>query len=158
MESQLYLVLNVLLAGAFGGLVGAEREIRSRPAGLRTHILVACAAALFVSLGDVMVDRVTSEAVGGQIRADPLRILQAIAAGVSFIGAGAILFRRGRDQVEGLTTAGSILVTAAIGVATALRLYLAAGLITVFVVGVLYGLTRLDALIQRRSSDADETA
>ena len=149
MESELFVVLRVVLAGVFGGVIGLEREARSRPAGLRTHVLVACAAAVFVSLGDVMMQR--GEGGGAvALRSDPLRILEAVVTGVSFIGAGTILFRRGKDRLEGITTAGSILVTAAIGIATALSQYWTAGLVTVFVFAVLHGLSRLDEALENR--------
>jgi putative Mg2+ transporter-C (MgtC) family protein len=92
-----------------GGLVGAEREWVGKAAGLRTHMLVSLGAALFV----------LAPAEAGLGEGDTSRIIQGIAAGIGFIGAGTILKRADREEIQGLTTAASIWLTAAIGVAVA---------------------------------------
>jgi putative Mg2+ transporter-C (MgtC) family protein len=130
----------VLLAMLLGGLLGFERELASKPAGLRTHMLVAGAAALLVSLGDVVVTGFAHGMPGNVVRSDPIRIIEAVIAGVSFLGAGTIM-RRGGHDVEGLTTAASILLASGVGLAVALsQVVLAAGvtvlgLVTLRVVG-----------------------
>lgn len=96
-------------AAILGGLVGAERESVGKAAGLRTHMLVALGSALFV----------LAPAEAGLAEGDTSRIIQGIAAGIGFIGAGSILKREDRDEIQGLTTAAGIWLTAAIGVATA---------------------------------------
>jgi putative Mg2+ transporter-C (MgtC) family protein len=100
-------------------VLGIEREYAGKPAGLRTHILVCAASALFVMLGIEVVEQF-SEEMRETSTPDPLRIIQAIVVGISFLGAGTIL-RTGEGDVEGLTTAASILMTAAIGIAVAIQ-------------------------------------
>ena len=101
--------LRLATAAVLGGLVGAEREWVGKSAGLRTHTLVALGAALFV----------LAPAEGGLVEGDTSRIIQGVAAGIGFIGAGTILKRPDRDEIQGLTTAATIWLTAAIGVAAA---------------------------------------
>jgi putative Mg2+ transporter-C (MgtC) family protein len=116
--SQLQILLETVAAMLLGGVIGLEREIANRPAGFRTHMLVSGAAALLVGLGDALVSRFG--AGDALLRTDPIRIVEAIVTGVSFLGAGTI-FRRGGEHVEGLTTAASLLLSAAIGIAVAVR-------------------------------------
>ncbi|QDU37497.1 putative Mg(2+) transport ATPase [Maioricimonas rarisocia] len=117
----------VALAGLLGGVIGFEREIADKPAGLRTHIFVAAGAALLVLLAEGAVDFFRRSGSDTEIAADPIRIIQAIVIGISFLGTGTII-HRGGDEVEGLTTAASIFLTAAIGIAVALdRIWLAVG-------------------------------
>jgi len=127
-DVQVRILIYVVIAMFLGAILGLERELQDKPAGLRTHMLVAGATALLVALGDVMVghfDRI----LGNQlIQSDPTRIIQAVITGVAFLGAGTIIRSRSDNQVEGLTTAASILFTAGIGVCVALeQLVLAAG-------------------------------
>jgi putative Mg2+ transporter-C (MgtC) family protein len=98
-------VVRVLTAALLGALLGAERERAGKPAGLRTHMLVALGAALFVLF----------PAESGMEVADLSRVIQGVATGIGFIGAGTILKRAEAEQVEGLTTAASIWLTGAIG-------------------------------------------
>lgn len=121
------------VAAGLGAAVGLERQIAGKPAGLRTHMLVAAAAAFFVVLGFSTVESFREE-TGVAIRADPIRILQAIVIGVSFLGTGTILQDRTTGRVEGLTTAAAILLTASIGAAvplghTGLAAVVAAGVV-----------------------------
>jgi putative Mg2+ transporter-C (MgtC) family protein len=103
-----------------GGIIGMEREIAEKPAGLRTHMLVAGAAALLVSLGDVAIQHVSIDVGSGLVRSDPIRIIEAVVTGVSFLGAGTIIRHHSEQHVEGLTTAASILFAAAVGMSVAL--------------------------------------
>jgi putative Mg2+ transporter-C (MgtC) family protein len=104
------------VACMFGGLIGFERESVGKPAGLRTHMLVALGSALLTLL-------IVQEGSPGDLS----RVMQGIAAGIGFIGAGTILKQQNTGQIEGLTTAASIWLTAAIGVsAGAGKLYMAA--------------------------------
>jgi len=107
--SELDLLLRVLLAAVLGGAIGFDRELRHKPAGMRTHMLVAAGSALFVAAAALILD----EASGTQFTGDVLRIPAAIVTGVGFLGAGAIL--RAGERVTGLTTAAGIWVVAAIG-------------------------------------------
>ena len=109
----------IALAMALGGFVGADREYAHKPAGLRTHMLLAGASAVLTAAGIDMVQtfsRIPSQS--GWLRLDPILVVQAVATAVGFIGAGTIL-HRDAEHVEGLTTAASLLLTAAIGVAVA---------------------------------------
>jgi putative Mg2+ transporter-C (MgtC) family protein len=98
-------VVRVLTAALMGALLGYERERAGKPAGLRTHMLVALGAALFVLF----------PAEAGMEVADLSRVIQGVATGIGFIGAGTILKNAENEQVEGLTTAASIWLTGAIG-------------------------------------------
>lgn len=88
-------------AAILGGAIGWERERASKPAGLRTHMLVAAAAALLVGLGDAMTGTFVDRQQDSVLRTDPLRTIEAIIAGVSFLGAGTIIRNRRDASVEG---------------------------------------------------------
>jgi putative Mg2+ transporter-C (MgtC) family protein len=130
-------LLRVVLAGALGGAIGAEREIREREAGLRTHMLVAVGAALFTLVSAyAWSDFHFSQSSG--VTYDPTRIAAQIVTGIGFLGAGAII-RHGLS-VRGLTTAASLWVVAAIGVAAGAGYYSAAVITTVLVLVSLWPL------------------
>lgn len=124
--TQVEILGAMLLSLLLGGLIGFERETANKPAGLRTHMLVAAAVTLIVDLGDVVIASFRQETMGGLVQTDPLRIIEAVTAGISFLGAGTILRRQKGETVEGLTTAASILFTAAIGIAVALSQFILA--------------------------------
>lgn len=109
---QLLTLLYVALAMILGAAIGFERESADKPAGLRTHMLVTGVAALLVAIGDVVIVHFNLDVTEGVIRTDPIRIIEAIITGVSFLGAGTIIFHRSEEAVEGLTTAASILFAA----------------------------------------------
>jgi putative Mg2+ transporter-C (MgtC) family protein len=127
---QLQVGVQVVVAGLLGGLIGLERELANRPAGLRTHAILAAAAALLVGMVDMLVEHFSGETPAAILRADPIRVVEAIITGVAFLGAGTIFRNSNRNTVEGLTTAASMLLVAAIGIAVALRQLLLAVLIT----------------------------
>jgi putative Mg2+ transporter-C (MgtC) family protein len=105
------LLLRVALAAALGGVVGYDRELRAKPAGLRTHMLVALGSALFAGTAILLIkDSDIGDDAGV---ADITRVVAAVATGVGFLGAGSILMARG--QVHGLTTAANVWATAAMG-------------------------------------------
>jgi len=122
------------LGGALliGFLIGLEREISRKPAGLRTHMLVSLASSLFTIL--------SLSSAFGDGAADPTRIASQIVVGIGFVGAGVIISSGG--QIKGVTTAASLWITAAMGMAMGLGEYLlaavAAGftLVTLLVIGV----------------------
>ena len=127
-------VIRVIAAALLGALLGWERERAGKPAGLRTHMLVALGAALFVLF----------PAEAGMAIGDLSRVIQGVATGIGFIGAGTILKRAESEQVEGLTTAASIWLTGAIGMAVgAGQLWLSA-LCAVSAWVILYGLARFE--------------
>ena len=150
---QLEVLGKVALAMLLGGVVGLERELARKPAGLRTLMLVAGAAALLVALGDAVLEHYVGTDTlpgavgedGSLIRSDPIRIIEAIITGVSFLGAGTIIVRRGRQEaVEGLTTAASILFVAGIGIAVSLLQLLVAVGAALLAVITLQGLGMLE--------------
>lgn len=135
MTTQLTILGYVALAMLLSGLIGWEREAADKPAGLRTHLVVAGTAALLTGLGDVLVPRFGIDT--SLIRADPIRIIEAVITGISFLGAGTIIRHRGENEVEGLTTAASLLFAAAIGITVALQQFLLAGGTTILILIVL---------------------
>jgi putative Mg2+ transporter-C (MgtC) family protein len=138
--TQASLVLTTAYAMALGGVIGFERELKDRPAGFRTHMLVAGAAALLVGLGDLLALRFASEHYRDLVRVDPIRLIEAVVAAVGFLGAGAIFRRSGGNSVAGLTTAASLLMVAVVGIAAGLGAYvlaLGATLLTLTVLMVL---------------------
>lgn len=138
---QLEVAVQVLIAGTLGGLVGLEREYALRPAGVRTHAILAAAAALLVGTANMLVEHFSGDTAPSILRADPIRVVEALVAGVGFLGAGTIFRDRSNQSVEGLTTAASMLLVAAIGVAVALRELLLAGLVTAFTLVLLHAVT-----------------
>ncbi len=135
MQDQLQQIGIVAIAGALGAIVGFEREFADKPAGLRTHIFVGAASAMLMLLGDGVLDQFQQEDRGG-LSADPIRIIQAIVVGISFLGAGTIIHHQDK-RVEGLTTAASILLTAGIGIAVAVGQLIFAVSISILAVLVL---------------------
>jgi len=109
----------LLLATIFGAAIGFEREWRNRPAGLRTHILVCVAAATFALLTIEIAHAPMFEMDASQF--DPIRIIEAVTAGVAFLAAGVVIFTRG--QVHGLTTGAGMWLAGAIGVGCGLGLW-----------------------------------
>ncbi|MGI8918112.1 MAG: MgtC/SapB family protein [Pyrinomonadaceae bacterium] len=140
---QFEIMGEVAFAMLLGGVIGFEREMADKPAGFRTQMLVAGAAALLVGLGDAMLRRF---AMDSSIHAssDPIRIVEAIVTGISFLGAGTIFRRDRTEQVEGLTTAASILLCAAVGISVALRQFVLAVGVTLLALFVLRGLTAIE--------------
>lgn len=134
---QLEIAIKVIIAGTLGGLVGLERELADRPAGLRTHAILAAAAALLVGLADVLVARFAAETSPGLLRADPLRVVEAVVTGVAFLGAGTIFRHPAENVVEGLTTGTSLLLVAAVGIAVAMQQLLLACIVTIVTLIVL---------------------
>ena len=130
-------LVRVVLAGLLGGAIGAEREIREREAGLRTHMLVAVGAALFTIVSAYAWGDFEFSTREG-ITFDPTRIAAQIVTGIGFLGAGAII-RQGLS-VRGLTTAASLWVVAAIGMASGAGYYTAAVITTVVVLVSLWPL------------------
>ncbi len=121
---QLEILGRLAIAAGFGMVIGVEREIREQAAGLRTHILVCVGSCLFTIVG------ATGFQSGAGAPVDPSRVAAQIVTGVGFLGAGAIL--REGVSVRGLTTAASLWVVAAVGMAVGIGMYWASG-VAVFV-------------------------
>jgi putative Mg2+ transporter-C (MgtC) family protein len=137
---ELELLLRLLLAALLGAAIGLERELKQKSAGLRTNTLIAVGAALFTLMSLEMAE--------GVFGADPTRITAQIVTGIGFLGAGAII--RTGGSVQGLTTAATVWVNAAIGMAAGGGRYVLAIGATALTMIVLLALTRLENLIARR--------
>lgn len=130
-------------AAAFaGGLIGFEREWRDRTAGLRTHMLVALAAAVFTVVAVELALQVAASA-GDSARPDPLRVVEAVTAGVAFLGAGAII--KGGGDVQGLTTAAGLWLAGAAGLAAGAGFYGIVLLAAVIGVAIIVAVRALEA-------------
>lgn len=108
-----YLILRLVIAGLLGGLVGLERELRAKEAGIRTHFVVALGSALFMIISQY--------AFGTAPRFDAARVAAQVVSGIGFIGAGVIIFQK--NVVRGVTTAAGLWVVAAIGLAAGAGMY-----------------------------------
>lgn len=137
-----------LIALVLGGVVGWEREAKHKGAGLRTMMLVSFASYLYIKLG---VDAIELPATAGLIQADPIRAIEAIIAGLAFIGAGIVFRDSGEGRARGLTTAASLLTVAPIGISVALGRYVLAVGITLLILLVLHALGAVeDRLFEQR--------
>ncbi len=157
-HTQLAVVATTAYAMALGGAIGFEREMKKRPAGFRTHMLVSGAAALLLGIG-LLVLADPSVPHLKRVQIDPLRLMEAVVAGVAFIGAGTIFSARGPGAIAGITTAASLLMAAVIGAAAGLHYYLvalAATLLTLLVLAVLNLFER--CLLGRTPAEKDQAA
>jgi len=127
MSPEIEAGLRLLLAAFLGGIIGFQREKANKPAGLRTHILICLGSALFTVVS----------ALGFTGNVDPSRIAAGVVTGIGFIGAGVIFRGMRGDKVMGITTAASIWVTAAIGIAAGAGLYIIASVVAMVTVLVL---------------------
>jgi len=143
---RLDLMLQLGLAALLGGAIGLERELGGKPAGLRTNILICIGSVLYTHLSLAMLATTSGTIPPGT---DTTRVAAQIVTGVGFIGAGTILHARG--AVVGLTSAATIWVVAAIGVALGSGYYLEGVGTTLAVIVVLAGLGRVEKLVERHS-------
>lgn len=137
------ITLRLVLAAVLGGILGYERELKAMDAGVRTHMLVAVGAALFV-IGPLQ---------SGVPMPDMSRILQGIVQGIGFLGAGAIIVRAAQQKVQGLTTAANIWATAGIGVLAGLGLDATAVLATVILLIILAVIPRILPRVPQTDTD-----
>lgn len=135
-----YFFLQLILAVLFGGLIGGERQIHGRPAGLRTHILVCLGSAVIIISFQYLQSNLSSEVIG-VLRMDPARAAAGIITGIGFLGAGTIV--KGKNFTVGLTTAASIWVVAAIGITLGLGQYIMATAVTILVLLTLYFMDKI---------------
>jgi putative Mg2+ transporter-C (MgtC) family protein len=137
------IMLRLAVAAILGGALGFEREQQGKSAGMRTHMLVALGAALFVLIPQQ----------AGVSESDLTRVLQGVIAGVGFLGAGTIIKGGGEEEVKGLTTAAGIWMTAAIGVAAGMGREATAVLSTLFALAILAMFPRVARLFEKRGKD-----
>ncbi len=143
-ESATRIVLRLALAALLGGLLGIERESKGKAAGVRTHMLVAMGAAMFVLASQQF----------GINAADMSRVLQGVIAGVGFLGAGTILKGDAEHRVQGLTTAAGIWMTAAIGVAAGMGKESTALLATLLTLAIMASLPLFTRRFERPEAEA----
>jgi putative Mg2+ transporter-C (MgtC) family protein len=156
MTNQLHILAEVGGAMLLGGLIGLERELADKPAGLRTHMLVAATAALLLGLSDALVHAFNA-AAKTTLNSDPIRIVQAIVMGIGFPGAGTIIQRSSAERVEGLTTGASLLLAAALGICVAARQFILAVGATLLALIVLILLGRLEKWLATRRRWREES-
>ena len=147
-QLSLELVGRLVLAGALGALIGAEREYRAKTAGTRTHFLVALGSALLMIVSQY---GFMDPAVAGTHAADASRVAAQIASGIGFIGAGTIIVQK--HAIHGLTTAAGMWVAAGIGMASAGGLYVLAVAATAL---SLIGLELLGLIHFRRRKEKEQ--
>src|SRR5438046_9757640 len=147
--SRLDLMLQRGLATLLGGVIGLEREFKSKPAGLRTNILICIGSVLYTHLSLAMLTASTGVIPAGT---DTTRVAAQIVTGVGFIGAGTILHARG--AVVGLTSAATIWVVARIGIALGSGHYLVCVCTNLAVIIVLAGLGRVELVVERQSTQS----
>lgn len=149
---QLQIIGEIVLSAFLASLIGFEREVAGKPAGLRTHMLVGASATLLIALGNFVVSEFDFPEF---VQTDPIRIIEAIIVGISFLGAGTILQREREGRVEGLTTSASLLAVAAIGIAVALRLFVLAAATTGIILLVNRALNWFEIWLNKRVSEGD---
>jgi putative Mg2+ transporter-C (MgtC) family protein len=141
--ASIELMLRLLLAAGLGAAIGVEREIRQKPAGLRTNILIALGSALFVAVSIAF----------GHVGGTSDRVAAQVVTGIGFLGGGAIL--RSGTSVRGMTTAATIWVNAAVGMAAGAGLYAIAIAATVIALVVLAVLPPVERFFEHRAGMAD---
>lgn len=142
---EAHMAVSVVLATLLGGLLGLERSIAGKSAGMRTYALVSLGSCLFVVVG-VIVSIVFSAQFSG---INPLQLASSVIVGIGFIGSGLAVMRSGESHVE-LTTASGIWVVAGVGVACGFGLYLLAIVSTILAVAVFSLLLRLENVIRKK--------
>ncbi len=143
MDSEIPVLDMAVRLGAAAGLalvLGLERELRGKAAGLRSHMLVAVGAAAFIMLGLDLMFATSEGDPSAQI--DPTRIIQGVIGGIGFLGAGSIIQSRG--NVQGITTGASIWIAGSIGVSCGLGNIILAGMVTILALIIMTILGRFE--------------
>jgi len=148
-STPLEMILRLSLAAGLGGILGLERELKSKPAGFRTHMMVSLGAACFSLAAFGLAGEAGGPGGVGTLTTDPTRVVQGIVTGIGFLGAGAIL--RGRGNVEGLTTASSIWLVGAIGIAAGAGNWILAGVSVVLALTIMFVLGHVEHALRKRS-------
>lgn len=143
--------IRLLVAAGLGAIIGWERGNAAGTAGLRTHILIALAAALFTTLTFEIFHKALADGSQGL---DPIRAVEAVTAGIAFLGAGAIFQQRG--SVQGLTTAAGMWLAGAVGVSAALGYYVIALAAALLAVVVLAALRKFSHQVVAKGNDTSD--
>lgn len=130
-EKDLFYLLQIAIASVLTGFIGFERGTSHKPAGMRTNMIVGGAVCLLVLQGEIIVNHFIELGYSDIMISDPVRILQAIVIGISFIGAGIVLHDKKAEEVKYLTSSATILFATGIGISVAMEHYLLAVGVTV---------------------------
>lgn len=147
MDGITEMIVKLCLSALLGGLIGLEREMHARAAGLRTHILVATGSTLIMMVSQYMFLFYQDQTAAGIVRLDPARIAAMTITGIGFLGAGTII--QSREIVRGLTTAACLWIIAAVGLAVGCGFYLPALITAVLALGTLHLLHRFEHLLKK---------
>lgn len=139
-------IIRIGIAAVLGGVIGFERGRKGRPAGLRTHMMVSMGCAIFVIVG--------LEAAGEE-RESVTRVIQGLASGIGFLGAGTILKLDEKEEIKGLTTASSIWLAAALGTTAGLAQYVLAAVAAIISLFVLAVLGPLENYLELKPANGD---
>jgi len=139
------IIIQLILATILGALIGLERELKRKEAGLQTYSLVTLGTCLFTITSFELFNSFFGKS---GISFDPSRIIMAVAVGIGFIGAG-VIFRQG-EGVVGLTTAAALWATAAIGIAVGVKLYFLASFVTFLTLLILAGFGEIEERIFKK--------
>jgi putative Mg2+ transporter-C (MgtC) family protein len=128
MITDLEIIFRLILASLLGGIVGLEREVHGRPAGVRTYLLLSLGSALIMVMSEYLFLKYKTGAPGLSLSVDPGRIAAQAITGIGFLGAGVII--RYKDSIRGLTTAACVWVVCAVGLAIGAGFYLFGSVVT----------------------------
>jgi putative Mg2+ transporter-C (MgtC) family protein len=147
MPGDLEIILRLILASILGGVIGLEREVHGREAGVRTTLLVCLGSALFMVISESFFFKYESKVPGGPFYVDPVRLAAQVVTGVGFLGAGVII--RMKESIRGVTTAASIWVVCAVGLAVGSGYYFFGVTTSVIAILSLIGLKALEKRLRK---------
>lgn len=148
MSNDLEIIFRLVLASFLGGLLGLEREVHGREAGIRTHLLVSLGSALIMIVSQYLAFEYQSKFSSDLFRVDPERIAAQAITGIGFLGAVVII--RYKNSIRGLTTAASMWVVCAVGLAIGSGYYLFGSVVSGIAILSLVGLKRIETEIEQR--------
>ena len=147
MDGMTEMIFKLLLSALLGGLIGLEREMHARAAGLRTHILVAMGSTLIMMVSQYMFSLYQDQTATTVVRLDPARIAAMTITGIGFLGAGTII--QSKEIIRGLTTAACLWIIAAVGLAVGCGLYLPALTTCIVALATLHLLHHLEHFLKK---------
>ena len=147
MVSNYEILFRLFLAAILGAVVGLEREVHGRPAGIRTYLLLCMGSALIMVVSELLFFKYEAKGLTDILRADPGRIAAQAITGIGFLGAGVIL--RYKDTIRGLTTAAAIWVACAVGLAIGAGFYLFGSAVTALTLFSLVGLKTFERRLKK---------
>ncbi len=140
---QLAILMDVIIATILSGIIGYEREHLNKPAGLRTNMIIGGASCLIAAITLPLIAEVEVYVDAAEVQTDPIRLLQALVVGISFIGAGTII-KAESDRIHGLTTAATLLYSMSIGICVAIHQYVLAVGVMIIVLIVNFAVRKME--------------